>query len=252
MPRKSTIKYIKNNRRSKSKRGGVNALWEVYTNPVYKNNAIEFIRNPNNNWNERIARKQKFVNLWGNNPDCTDVQFGEFKVNRWGGNDANGCGFNIWDANNKKFWIDIDTFFNIATKVKDESNCILGVCKGIDDNEKNNILLSINPEENRTPVKTPNFFLQLFPSGYKVTEGGTTITKTPEATPSATSSETPSETPSATPTATPSETPEATHEEKKIQKIIGRPPSGGNKKTTKRRKTRKTSKKSKKNKKKKQ
>jgi hypothetical protein len=177
MPRKLTIKHRKNNRRrSKTKGGGLGAVWEVYTNPKYKNNAIAFIRNPNNKWKDRVERKNNYVNVYGN-PECKDVQFGEFKVNRWGGTDAGGCGFNIWDHNNTKFWIDVDPFFNIATKVKNESNCYFGVCTGYDDDVKNNVLFSIKPEENRTPYKTPNFFLKLFTSGYKVTDGGTTITE---------------------------------------------------------------------------
>jgi hypothetical protein len=134
------------------------------------------MRNPNNKWEDRVERKNIYVNKFGN-PACTDVKFGEFKVNRWGGTDAGGCGFNIWDHNNTKFWIDVDPFFNIATKVKNESNCYFGVCTGYDDDVKNNVLFSIKPEENRTPYKTPNFFLKLFTSGYKVTDGGTTITE---------------------------------------------------------------------------
>jgi hypothetical protein len=100
---------------SSSNMSGLAAVWEVQTNPKYKNNALAKLRDPTIPFATRQKEKERFINLFGNNPDCTNVQFGEFKVNRWGGNPTGGCGFNIWDHTGKKFWIDVDTFFNIAS-----------------------------------------------------------------------------------------------------------------------------------------
>lgn len=87
-------------------------------------------------------------------PGCPAF-FGDFNVSKWGG--IGGCGFNIWDENGNKYWIDVDTIFNLAQDVKE----------GPDAANKQNILMSIN-EENRTP----DCLFTLFPQGYKITETG--------------------------------------------------------------------------------
>jgi hypothetical protein len=166
MPYNLTKKYRKNNRKSKYKRGG---------GPDYESaikNQIKIMRNPNIKWEKREIKRNDYVKhaefLFGK-PQCRDLKFGNFTCNYWGGNPVNGCGFNIWDHNGKKFWIDIDPYFNIAAKIKDESGWV-----GVDDVEKNKVLSDMSPEE-RTPDKTPNFFLQLFPQGYKESENGPLI-----------------------------------------------------------------------------
>jgi hypothetical protein len=173
MPYNLTKKYRKNNRRSKYKRGG---------GPNYKDALklqIEFMRNPENPWGVRVKKKEGYVKnaefLYGK-PQCEGLTFGNFTCNYWGGNPVNGCGFNIWDHNGKKFWIDINPYFNIAEKIKDESGWV-----GVDDVEKNKILSDML-QENRTPYRTPNFFLQLFSQGYKESENGVLITEPTKAT----------------------------------------------------------------------
>ena len=86
-------------------------------------------------------------------PQCTDLKFGNFTCNYWGGNPVNGCGFNIWDHTGKKFWIDIDPYFNIAKSVKDES----GWLRGVTDATKTNIIEGLK-EKFRSPDKNPDFF----------------------------------------------------------------------------------------------
>jgi hypothetical protein len=251
---------------SSSNRSGLSAVWEVQTNPKYRNESLAKTRDPSSPFTTRQKEKERFIKIWGDNPDCTNVQFGVFKVNRWGGTPKGGCGFNIWDHTGKKFWMDVDPFFNIATGVKDESNCVFGVCAGKDDTDKNDRLFSIEPEENRTPVKTAGFFKKIFPDGYKVTEDGDLITKeepaitaTASASTSSASTSSTSSTSSASSasTSSASEVKADDNLEKMFRDKYGNPPNplitpqaaagaGGSKKTIKRRKPTKGIKQSKK------
>jgi hypothetical protein len=181
----------------------------------------------------------------GGGGPCTPEKFGEFEVKKWG--NTGGCGFNIWDHAGKKFWIDVDSTLQIATGVKDESNCVLGVCTGKDDPDKNDALFSIKPEENRTPFKTLDFFLKLFPSGYKVTEEGSVVTTPQRAITAAQQQQSAitaeqQATTTAEQQATTAEKPNIDPAEEKMVNFLGPPPppvsaQGGSKKTSKRRKT---------------
>ena len=183
----------------------------------------------------------------GGGGPCTPEKFGEFEVKKWG--NTGGCGFNIWDHAGKKFWIDVDSTLQIATGVKDESNCVLGVCTGKDDPDKNDALFSIKPEENRTPFKTLDFFLKLFPSGYKVTEEGSVVTTPQRAITAAqqqqsaiTAEQQATTTAEQQATTTATTTAGQSEAEAKLTLLLGPPPppvsaQGGSKKTSKRRKT---------------
>jgi hypothetical protein len=134
-------------------------------------------RDPKYLWTSRLNLKKDIIDYNGKNIDCGPFKFGDFDVLRWGG--TGGYGFNIWDNNGRKFWIEIDPFLNIALEVKDESNCALGNIGCPLDHDKTNNLMKIEPEEARTPLVTHPFFLKLFPEGYKISEKGETIKNEP-------------------------------------------------------------------------
>jgi hypothetical protein len=77
---------------------------------------------------------------------------------KWGG--IGGCGFNIWDVNGKKYWIDIDKYYNI----------ISGIKEGPDAEQKNIILMKI-PEHNRTI----DCLTKIFTDGFKTSESSELI-----------------------------------------------------------------------------
>ena len=152
-------------------------------------------RNPKNSWNYRkYAAKRvdlaeylgKKFNEFAAFKDFKDIpcpeKFGTFDVTKWG--KTGGCGFNIWEPSpedptkKKKYWIDIDPIFNVASVVKDESNAYFGV-GAVDSPIKNEALNKLS-KEFRTPDKTPNFFLLLFPNGYYSSETSTELIKVPE------------------------------------------------------------------------
>jgi hypothetical protein len=126
-------------------------------------NTVKLTRDYNKPLNSRQQIWSNYVMETGSSgaPDCTGLYFGEFQVITWG--IFGGCGFNIWDVNNNKYWIDVDTIYNLAKEVKE----------GPDAANKQSILAQI-PDQNRTP----DCLYLLFPEGYKATAGGPLKTRT--------------------------------------------------------------------------
>lgn len=87
--------------------------------------------------------------------------FGMFTVSNWGG--FGGCGFEIFDTDGNKYWIDINPIYNLMKAVKE----------GPDYATKQGKLNEIS-EENRTPEA----LFAIFPDGYKTSATGDLIMPT--------------------------------------------------------------------------
>jgi hypothetical protein len=76
--------------------------------------------------------------------------FGEFTVKNWGG--FGGCGFEIFDKDNNKYWIDINPIYNLIEAVKE----------GPEADKKQQILNGISEQD-----RTPEALFTIFPDGYR-------------------------------------------------------------------------------------
>jgi hypothetical protein len=98
------------------------------------------------------------------NPDgiCPKT-FGVFPIVKWGGFGA--CGFNLWDHNGAKYWIELESLNNKIINVAEGPNATsIGEKVGND-------FYNFKVEHN------PNYLFELFPQGYKTSSDGPVITK---------------------------------------------------------------------------
>jgi hypothetical protein len=118
--------------------------------------ALEFIRDPLNSWNDRVIVQERKYGSTTNTEKC--AKFWNFEIVDKGGNN---CGFDIWDNNKKKYFIEIDKRYNTIQVVN-----LIGFA-GIHDpkNEKNELKIKTNQE-----YRTPDFLRKLFPDGFYMDE----------------------------------------------------------------------------------
>lgn len=105
-------------------------------------------RNPNISFTER---KKVFddTSLTESDFPCPP-NFGNFTVSNWGG--FGGCGFEIFDKDNNKYWIDVNPIYNLIKAVKE----------GPEADKKQQILNGISEQD-----RTPEALFTIFPDGYR-------------------------------------------------------------------------------------